>query len=168
MGGTWLDFRNLSGRGRLLGDTEEPFMANPSHPDDPYRVPNDPYRSPLADGEVRRPVRFDDEPPVYPELAEGRASGGRVAMLAVAVAVILGAVFYGLNNAPIHQAGTSSTVQTAAQDTPPAAPPGMRDVTPRSNMQPGVTTGAAPANPAPTNPQASPPATAPTAPGSSR
>jgi hypothetical protein len=139
-------------------------MANPSHPDDPYRVPNDPYRSPLADGEVRRPVRFDDELQVDPELAEGRASGGRIAMLAVAVAVILGAVFYGLNNAPIHQAGTSSTVQTAAQDTPPA-PPGMRDVTPRSNMQPGVTTGAAPANPAPTNPQSSPPATTP---GSSR
>jgi hypothetical protein len=122
-------------------------MANPSHPDDPYRMPNDPYRAPPADDGVRRPTRFDNELQIDPELAEGRASGGRIAMLAVAVAVLLGAVFYGLNNAPIHQAGTSPATQTAAQDTPPPPPPGMRDVTPRPNMQPGVTTGAAPANP---------------------
>jgi hypothetical protein len=68
-------------------------------------------------------------------------------MLAVAIAVILGAVFYGLNNSPVHQAGTSSTAQNTAQDSPPIAPPGMRDVTPRSNIQPGMTTGAAPASP---------------------
>ena len=68
-------------------------------------------------------------------------------MLAVAIAVILGAVFYGLNNTPVHQAGTSSTAQNTAPETPIVAPPGMRDVTPRSNMQPGMTTGAAPANP---------------------
>jgi hypothetical protein len=126
--------------------TEEPFMANPSHPDDPYRVPKDPYRSPLTD-DVRRPAGLDDELQPDPELAGGRAGGGRIAMLAVVIAVIVGAAFYGLNNAPIHQAGTSSTAQTAAQDSPPAAPPGMRDVTPRTNVQPGVTTGAAPANP---------------------
>ena len=136
-------------------------MAKPSHPDDPYRVPNDPYRSPLTDGDVRRPVRFDNEPQADPELATGRASGGRIAMLAVAIAVILGAVFYGLNNAPIQQAGTSSIAQTAAQDSPPAAPPGMRDVTPRSNTQPGVTTGAAPANPKSLNPEAPPATTSP-------
>jgi hypothetical protein len=56
-------------------------------------------------------------------------------------------VFYGLNNSSVHQAGTSSTAQNTAPDLPPVAPPGMRDVTPRSNTQPGVTTGAAPANP---------------------
>ena len=75
-------------------------------------------------------------------------------MLAVAIAVILGAVFYGLNNSSVHQAGTSSTAQNTAPDTPPVAPPGMRDVTPRSNAQPGMTTGAAPATPQ------APPATA--------
>jgi hypothetical protein len=134
-------------------------MANPSHPDDPYRVPNDPYRTPLADDDVRRQapldqarldqVRLDNELQVDPELAGGRSSGGRIAMLAVAIAVIVGAALYGLNNSAIHQAGTSSTAQTAAQDSPPAAPPGMRDVTPRPNTQPGMTTGAAPANPQP-------------------
>jgi hypothetical protein len=134
-------------------------MANPSHPDDPYRVPNDPYRSPndayrssLTDDDVRRQAgldqgRLDNELQPDPELAEAPASGGRIAMLAIAIAVILGAVFYGLNNSPVHQAGTSSTAQNTAPDSPVPLPPGMRDVTPRSNTQPGMTTGAAPANP---------------------
>jgi hypothetical protein len=122
-------------------------MAQQPHPDDPYRFPNDPYRSSLADDDIRRQARLDNELQPDPELAEGPASGGRIAMFAVAVAVILGAVFYGLNNAPIHQAGTTSTAQNTAQDPPPATPPGMRDVTPRSNTQPGMTTGAAPTNP---------------------
>jgi hypothetical protein len=135
--------------------TEEPFMANPSHPDDPYRVPNDPYRSPRADDDIRRQAPLDNELQPDPELAEGPASGGRIAVLAVAIAVIVGAVFYGLNNTPVHQAGTSSTAQNAAQDSPPAAPPGMRDVTPRSNTPPGTTTGAAPAKPQAPPPPAS-------------
>lgn len=123
-------------------------MANQPHPDDPYRVPNDPYRSPPMDDDVvRRPARLDNELQPDPELAEGPASGGRIGLLAVAVAVILGAVFYGLNNSSVHQAGTSPTAQNSAQDALPTAPPGMRDVTPRSNTQPGMTTGAAPANP---------------------
>jgi hypothetical protein len=127
-------------------------MANPSHPDDPYRVPNDPYRSP--DGDIRRPARLDNELQPDPELAEGPASGARITMLAVAIAVILGAVFYGVNNSSMHQAGTAPTAQNTAQDSPPAAPPGMRDVTPHSNSQPGMTTGAASAKPQ------APPATA--------
>ena len=77
-------------------------------------------------------------------------------MFAIAIAVVLGAVFYGLNNTSINQAGTSSTAQNTQQSSPPAAPPGMRDVTPRANTDQGMTTGAAP-----TRPQ-TPPATAPT------
>jgi hypothetical protein len=136
-------------------------MANQPIPNDPYGAPDDPR----ADEDVRRAFRLDNEMQPDPELTEGRASGAKVTMLAIAVAVVLGAVFYGLNNTPVHQAGTSptattSTAQNAAADRLPAAPPGMRDVTPRSNGQPGVTTGAAPASPAkPTNPEA-PPATA--------
>ena len=84
-----------------------------------------------------------------PSLAEGSASGGKVAMFAVAIAVVMGALFYGLNNTTVNQAGTTPTSQTAQQTQPanPAAPPGMRDVTPRSNNQPGTTTGAAPNRP---------------------
>jgi hypothetical protein len=134
-------------------------MAHQPNPNDPYRSPDDPYRAPLSDNDLRRAARLDNELQPDPELAEGPASGGRIAMFAVAIAVTLGAVFYGLNNAPIHQAGTSATAQNTPQ-VAPQSPAGMRDVTPRSNTQPGMTTGAAPANPAAsTNPPA-PPASA--------
>ena len=132
-------------------------MANERTPNDPYRSPDDPYRA-ERDDELRRAQRLDNELQMDPELAEGPANGGKIAMFAVAVAVILGAVFYGLNNSTINQAGTAPTSSTAQNTpaSPPAAPPGMRDVTPRTNTAPGVTTGAAPARPQ------SPPASAPT------
>ena len=110
------------------------------------RNPDDPYRPNLADDEYRRSARLDNELQPDPELAEGPASGGKVAMFAVAIALVLGAIFYGLNNTTINQAGTSSTAQNTSQTSPPAAP-GMRDVTPRANTDPGMTTGAAPARP---------------------
>src|ERR1700681_718732 len=111
------------------------------------RNPDDPYRPNLADDEYRRSARLDNELQPDPELAEGPASGGKVAMFAVAIALVLGAIFYGLNNTTINQAGTSSTAQNTSQTSPPATPPGMRDVTPRANTAPGMTTGAAPAQP---------------------
>jgi hypothetical protein len=136
-------------------------MANERIPNDPYRAQNDPYRPSLAGDDLRDPARLDNELQPDPELAEGPAGGGRIAMFAVAVAVVLGAVFYGLNNSSTHQTGTSSTAQNAAPTTaqnntqPPAAPSGMRDVTPRANNAPGVTTGAAPARPQ-TSPSSAP------------
>jgi hypothetical protein len=125
------------------------------------RNPNDPYRPNLADEELQRTRRLDSELQADPELSEGPARGGKVAMFAIAIAVVLGAVFYGLNNSSMNPAGTGSTAtapatQNTAQTNPPAAPPGMRDVTPRSNTEPGMTTGAAPARPQ------QPPASAPT------
>jgi hypothetical protein len=131
-------------------------MANPRNPNDPDRSADDPYRSNLTDDDVRRQARLDTELQPDPELAEGPASGGRIALFAVAIALVLGAVFYGLNSSTINQAGTSSsTAQNAPQTSPPAAPPGMRDVTPRANTDQGTTTGAAPARPQ------APPASAP-------
>jgi hypothetical protein len=121
------------------------------------RNPDDPYRSNLTDDEIRRQARLDDnELQPDPELTEGPASSGKIAMFAIAIAVVLGAVFYGLNNSTINQAGTSSTAQNTTESSPPASPPGMRDVTPRANTEPGTTTGAAPARPE------TPPAPAPT------
>ena len=112
--------------------------------------PNDPYRAGLSEDEMRHQARLnslDNELQADPELAEGPASGAKVAMFALAIAVVLGAVFYGLNNTTVNQAGTTPPSQTAQQTAPanPAAPPGMRDVTPRNNSEPGTTTGAAPA-----------------------
>ncbi|MGH6708017.1 MAG: hypothetical protein ACREEK_03515 [Bradyrhizobium sp.] len=121
--------------------------------------PNDPYRANLTDDEFRRQARLnslDNEIQADPELGDG-ASGAKIAMFAIAIAVVMGALFYGLNNTSVNQAGTEPTTKSA-QTTPanPAAPPGMRDVTPKSNGQPGMTngqpgmtTGAAPARPAP-------------------
>ena len=109
--------------------------------------PNDPYRAGLSDEEIRHQARLnslDNELQADSPLAEGSPSGAKVAMFAVAIAVVLGALFYGLNNTTVNQAGTSPANQTAqTQPANPAAPPGMRDVTPRSNNQPGTTTGAA-------------------------
>ena len=126
--------------------------------------PNDPY---ITDDDISRPARLDNELQPDPELAEGPAGGGRIALFAVGIALVLGAVFYGLNNSSMHQPGTASTAQNAAPATtqnnsPPAAPPGMRDVTPRTNTAPGTTTGAAPAQTpppqAPTGPTTNAPA----------
>jgi hypothetical protein len=110
------------------------------------RNPNDPYRPniDLADDELQR-MRRDPELQAEPALEDGPASGGKVAAFAIAIAVVLGAVFYGLNNSSMNPAGTGQT--TAQTQTAPAAPTGMRDVTPRNNTEPGMTTGAAPARP---------------------
>jgi hypothetical protein len=120
---------------------------DPFHADAPYRA-DDPYRSAPAAENSSRQARLDNELQGDPERAEGPASGGKVAMFAVAIALVLGAVFYGLNNSSINQAGTATTAQNSSQTSPPAAPTGMRDVTPKANTAPGVTTGAAPAQPA--------------------
>ena len=128
--------------------------------------PNDPYRANLSDDEIRRQARInslDNEIQADPQLAEGPASGAKIAMFAIAIAVVMGALFYGLNNTSVNEAGTTPSSQTAqTQPATPAAPPGMRDVTPKSNNQPGMTTGAAPPRPAAPSPTAPPaPADAP-------
>jgi hypothetical protein len=134
-------------------------MANPINPNDPYR-PN------VADDEMtRRTARLDEIQP-DPQLAQTPANGGRIAMAALGIAVILGAVFYGLNAGSMNPADgsksatqSSRAIQDNAQTTPrtstdnladskPPVPPGVRDVTPHNN-QPGVTTGAAPSRPQP-------------------
>ncbi len=124
------------------------------------RFPNDPYRPNLADDEYSRTARRDADLQADPELGERPASSGKVALFAVAIALVLGAVFYGLNNTTTtNEASNTPASQTAqTQPTNPAAPSGMRDVTPRNNTEPGVTTGAAPSRPAPApdTPAASP------------
>jgi hypothetical protein len=125
-------------------------MAIERNPNDPYRSnpADDPYRSNFTDDAQRGAARLDNELQPDPELAEGPASSGKIAMFAIAVAVVLGAVFYGLNNSSVNP-GTSSTAQNTTQSSPPVAPPGMRDVTPRANTNQGITTGAAPQTPPP-------------------
>jgi hypothetical protein len=120
---------------------------------------NDPYRANLTDDDIRRQPRLEGELQADPVLTERSAGGTRIAMFAIAIAVVLGALFYGLNNTTVNQAGNTPANQTAQQAQPanPAAPAGVRDVTPRSNSQPGMTTGAAPSTPSPST--TTPPAT---------
>jgi hypothetical protein len=128
------------------------------------RIPTDPYEPGLGAGpdsglgpEYRdRPQRLEEDLQIDPELQEGRASGGKIALFALCIAVVLGAVFYGLNNTSVKEAQTNPPAQTAqTQPANPQPPAGMRDVTPKPNSEPGMTTGSSPSRP-------TPPAAAPT------
>jgi len=132
---------------------------SPNDPFDPNRlnspIPPDPYA-------MHSRTPFEEELQADPEFAEGPASNTRIALFAIGIAIVLGAVFYGLNNTSMHQqdAATTPSPPTAQNSaSPPAAPPGMRDVTPRANSNPGLTTGAAPAQ-TPAAPANNPPAPA--------
>ncbi len=84
-------------------------MAYERKPGDPD-LTRDPYRSTPADDDIRRSAEFDNELQADPELAEGPANGSRMALFAVGIALVLGAVFYGLNNSSIHQAGDAAPI----------------------------------------------------------
>ena len=73
-------------------------MPTELNPKDPYDRDHlrDPIRSNVDD--TRSPAQFDNDLQVDPELAEGPASSSRIALFAVGIAVVLGLVFYGLNN----------------------------------------------------------------------
>jgi len=114
--------------------------------------PNDPYRNSWSDDEKRRAAEFDNLLQPDRDLTQAPISGTRVALYALGAALVLGGIFYSLNSSSVNQAGTTPPAQTA--DSPLAAPPGMRDVTPRANTSPGVTTGSAINRPTP--PQAQP------------
>jgi hypothetical protein len=132
-------------------------MANENIPNDPYRDPiRDPMRDPMPGDDMRSPAQMDNDLQPDPELAEGRASGGRIALFAIGIAVILGAVFYGLNNSNVEQARTVAPSQTAQTQTAPPPTPQANQLNTQPNTQPGVTTGAAPAN------RPTPPASGPT------
>src|SRR5512137_123790 len=113
------------------------------------RIPEDPYRSGLSDDDFNRSSRYHRElPPLDRDFDDRASSSGKFALFAVAIALILGAVFYGLNNTSTHQATNPPPAQTAQG-------PAQGNVTPRVNTEPGQTTGAAPSQPA------MPPSTAP-------
>lgn len=89
-----------------------------------------PYRSERGD-EIDRAVRSDSKLQPDPILQEGRPSSSRTTLLAIAVAVILGLVFYGLNDSNFRRSSTAPPIQTTQSKSP--AP----------NSQSGVTTGSA-------------------------
>ena len=91
------------------------------------RNPNDPYSAATNDEVLRRRAeQFDNELQADPELAEGPASGGRIALFAIALVAVLGVVFYGLNSS-----STSPDATPTAQTTP-ASPSGGTAQAPRA------------------------------------
>jgi hypothetical protein len=115
-------------------------MAFERNPDDPSRP------MPGSDERLRSASQFDSELQPDPELAEGRAGGGRIALFAIAIVAILGVVFYGLNNGSM----TSPEGQSSAQTTtaPPAGQTtGSATTAPRPAAPPAAN------NPAPAAPQ---------------
>jgi hypothetical protein len=110
--------------------------------------PNDSHRAGRSEEEMRR---RDNELQADPQLAEDPASGTRLAMYAIAIAAVLGLVFYGLNNNTVDQASTTPPSETAQQNQPAnsAGPSG------KTNTEPGTTTGAATTN-RPTPPSLNP------------
>ena len=102
------------------------------------RIPNDPdetSRSGFTDDRID--TRFEREAQIDPELSEGGLSNGRIALYAVGIALVLGVLFYGLNNSSIHEASTA----------PPAPTTQTQSAVP--NNQPGMTTGSATNRPTP-------------------
>ena len=122
---------------------------------------NDPSRSPLTGHPQPGPERMQSDLQIDPELAEGPASGGRIVAFGAAIVIVLGLVFYGMNNtAKTPDATSTAATQSTPVSTPPtgtntaqqasapgqsadskAAPPAAA-----TNAAPGITTGAAPSN----------------------
>jgi hypothetical protein len=111
--------------------------------------PNDPYRTGMTDDaprtDRRSPSQLDRDLQMDPELTEGGpVSGSRIAAFAVAIVLVFAAVFYGMNATSTDPGKPSVATQTTppSQNNAPTPPNGQAN-----NAQPGVTTGAAPANP---------------------
>src|SRR5689334_4623248 len=118
-------------------------------------IPNDPTRPGFSD--LDPAPRPDDPLRFAPATAGSSGSGAKSGLVAIALALLMGAVFYGVSHSNVNEAANPPASQTAQNrpDALPPAPPGMRDVTPRRpNTDPGTTTGAAPSQPAP--PQTAP------------
>ena len=114
-------------------------IDNPNDPND--RGQREPLRTHI--GERRTPADIDNELQADLELADGPASNARIAMFAVGIAIVLGVVFYALNNTSTQQQASTVPTPANSQSSSTSAPPAA----PRPNSQPGTTTGTAPAHP---------------------
>lgn len=116
-------------------------MAFERNPDDPTRP------MPGSDERLRSASQFDGDLQPDPELAEGRAGGGRIALFAIGIVAILGVVFYGLNNASMTSPEGQSSAQTTTTAPPAGQTTGSATTAPRPAAPPAAD------NPAPAAPQ---------------
>lgn len=103
-------------------------MPNDINPNDPYAGDNEILR--------QRAQRFDNELQADPELAEGPATGSRIALFAIAIVAILGVVFYGLSSPTTQTTPTAQTTTTPAPNSDTAATRPPAGQTTGSSMTP--------------------------------
>lgn len=115
-------------------------MAYRPNPNDPFITPPPGDDHPRTTDPMMSPDRFEDT---------GAISGTRVALYAVAVLALVGALFYGMSTSSHNDSASNPPASNMAAQRPVTPPPAVRDVTPRPNSEPGTTTGAAPSTPAP-------------------
>jgi hypothetical protein len=106
--------------------------------------PNDPFITPPPGDDY---PRSSDPIPGDRYIDDGPVSGTRVALYAVAVLALVGALFYGMSTATNQDQASNPASSNMAQQKPATPPPAVRDVTPRPNAQPGMTTGSSPSQP---------------------
>ena len=114
-------------------------MAYRPNPNDPFITPPPGDDYPRGADPTMPSDRFEDARPV---------SGTRVALYAVAVLALIGALFYGMSTATNTDTASNPSTNNMAAQRPTTPPPAARDVTPRPNTGPGTTTGSAPSAPA--------------------
>jgi hypothetical protein len=112
-------------------------MAYRPNPNDPFITPPPGDDFPRGTDPLMPSDRFDDSGPV---------SGTRVALYAVAVLALIGALFYGMSTATNTDSASNPQPNNMAAQRPATPPPAVRDVTPRPNTAPGTTTGSAPSS----------------------
>jgi hypothetical protein len=133
--------------------------------EDPMTLPREPGRPLYSDDDKKRlradmasempprRSRYDDDladpSQADPELVEGPAAFGRMAIYAIAAILIVCAVLYGMSQNGTNTASNPPPPANTAANTPNSPPPPVRNVTPGPNTQPGTTTGAATGNPSP-------------------
>src|SRR5690606_36404794 len=122
----------------------------PSKGDETMAFEQDPNDQ-ATEAAMRRRERLERELQPDPELEEGPASGGRIALFAIAALAILGVVLYGLNSTSTDTASNppGQTTANSSSTTPPATMPNS------PNTRPGQTTGSSMTS------QPAPPAAAP-------
>ncbi|MGC2777391.1 MAG: hypothetical protein WA418_17335 [Bradyrhizobium sp.] len=119
---------------RLPNERYPDGMNRPDMADRPGMTGADLTGAGFTRADYERAARMDSQLQPDPELTEAPASTGRIAAYALGIAILLGAVFYGLNNMSMHNDQASTTPASQSASTTSGSAP---------NGSPGVTTGAA-------------------------
>jgi hypothetical protein len=91
---------------------EEPDMANERKPNTPYEPEylHQPVEPNLAESEMRSPADFDRD--LGRDQESRPASNTRIVLLTLSIVIVLGVVFYGMNNSTLNQQASTTPVNS--------------------------------------------------------